>query len=89
MNIYRLEPIDPGNAHWLRSNEKEVVWACAPSPWQARDLVAEKTRTPRGTADEPASPWRSEILCSCVLDPTMTLMSRGTVVRQDGSLVED
>ena len=44
MNIYRLDPIDPNDPSWQNSIEKDSVWACAPTPKEARDLVAEKTK---------------------------------------------
>ncbi len=44
MNIYRLDPIDQNHPSWQNSSEKDCVWASAPTPKEARDLVADKTR---------------------------------------------
>ena len=87
MNIYRLDPIDASNASWLFSNEKDVVWACAPDPSSARALVAAKTRLADHAEEPIPSPWENEALTSCILDPTMSLMHADDVVRQDGSVV--
>jgi len=87
MNIYRLNPIDSGHACWLFSNEKDMVWACAPDPGSARSLVAAKTRISDHGEEPSPSPWEDEAVTSCILDPTMSLMRAGAVVRQDGSVV--
>jgi hypothetical protein len=88
MNIYRLNPIDPGHASWSLSNEKDVVWACAPSPESARALVAAKTRVEPPHEDQHQSPWENQNVTSCDLDPSMSLLHPGAVVRQDGSAVD-
>ena len=43
MNVYRLDPIEPGHPSWRFSDEKDTVWACAPTAKRARDLVAAKS----------------------------------------------
>ncbi len=86
MNVYRLEPIDPDHRSWPNSLEQEMVWACAPTPEEARALVAAKSATP---GSEPGkSPWLDPKASSCLLDPTMKLLNAGDVIRQDGSAVE-
>ncbi len=87
MNVYRLDPIDPGDPGWRYSEEKDTVWACAPNSNEARELVAAKTGAAARNGEAPRSPWRVEAASSCVLDPSMSLMDAATVVRQDGSLV--
>jgi hypothetical protein len=89
MNIYRLDPIDQNHPSWQNSEEQECVWASAPTPKDARDLVADKTK--RGALSEMAirSPWQNEAVTSCVLDPSMSSIRAGAVVRTDGSLVGD
>ena len=87
MNVYRLDPVDSGHASWRYSNEKDSVWACAHDTRAARELVASKADVAAPEANAP-SPWTDEVVTSCVLDPTITLMRAGTVVRQDGSLVQ-
>ena len=84
MSIYRLDPIDPGHPSWKNSDEKDTVWAGAPTPQDARDLVAAKTALGGPGAE---SPWRNERVTSCALEPTMWQVSAGTVVREDGSRV--
>jgi hypothetical protein len=88
MNIYRLDPIVPGHSCWQFSEEKDCVWACAPSLREARDLVAAKTGFAALGATGANSPWQDEAVTSCVLQPTMTLMCAGDVVREDGSPVD-
>ncbi len=88
MNVYRLDPIDSGHPGWRYSEEKEVVWACAATPKQARDLVAAKTGFAELGAAGVKSPWQDEAATSCVLAPTMSLMRAESVVREDGSLVD-
>ncbi|MGD0635231.1 MAG: hypothetical protein ABSA13_13300 [Beijerinckiaceae bacterium] len=87
MNIYRLDPIDPGHPAWGSSNEKDVVWAAAPTPEDARKLVALKTRIDIQSTAGDESPWLNKAVTSCVSEPTMTHVDAGTVVRVDGSLV--
>ena len=87
MNIYRLNPIDPGHANWRHSTENDVVWACAPNAAWARALVAGKTRVRSHGKDLLESPWEDQNLTSCILDPTMSLLHAGDVVRQDGSAI--
>jgi hypothetical protein len=64
------------------------VWACAPTPREARDLVAAKAGFATLGATGAKSPWQDEAITSCVLQPTMTLMRTGDVVREDGSPVD-
>ncbi len=87
MNVYRLDPIDPGDPSWRNSVEKDSVWAGAATPNDARKLVAEKTRLDAQGAAGLESPWRDAALTSCVGEPSMTHIRAGTVVRADGSLV--
>ena len=47
MNVYRLDPIEPGHPSWRFSDEKDTVWACAPTAKQARELVAAKSGSNR------------------------------------------
>ncbi|MGA2793230.1 MAG: hypothetical protein ABSE69_06790 [Roseiarcus sp.] len=89
MNIYRLDPIDPNDPSWRNSVEKECVWAGAPTPNDARKLVADKTRPDAHGAAGLKSPWQDEALTSCVWEPSMTHIRAGAVVRADGSLVGD
>ena len=76
MNVYRLDPIAPENPSWRTSSEKGSMWAAAPSPSTARDLVAKLTAlaTPTATESEycPESPWQDSAITSCVLEPSMT-----------------
>jgi len=88
MNIYRLDPIEPGHSCWQYSKEKNRIWACAPTPKDARDLVATKTRFSMLGVIGARSPWQDEAVTSCVLQPSMTHMSAGDVVREDGSPVD-
>jgi hypothetical protein len=88
MSVYRLDPIDPDHASWQSSTEQEGVWAGASTPKDARDLVADKTRVGAQGADA-TSPWQDVRLTSCVLEPSVTHIRPGTVVRGDGSLVGD
>lgn len=88
MNIYRLDPIDPDHPSWQNSTEQEGDWAGALMPSDARDLVADKTRVGvQGVGA--ASPWQDVRVTSCVLEPSVTHILPGTVVRGDGSLVGD
>ena len=87
MNIYRLAAIDPGDSSWRWSNEKETVWACAPDEISARAMVAARTFVAAPDRHGDKTPWQDELVTSCILDPTMSLMRAGTVVRQDGSAV--
>jgi len=86
MNVYRLDPIEPGDPSWKASIEYDSVWACAPSPEDARALVARKTRTDP-EAPRFDSPWLDSAVTSCVPQPTMHLMDAETVLRADGSPV--
>ncbi len=88
MNVYRLDPIDPDHPSWRNSTEQEGVWVAGLTPKDARDLVADKTRTDKVGADA-TSPWRDERVTSCVLEPSVTHILPGSVVRGDGSLVDD
>lgn len=88
MNIYRLDPILPGHSSWQYSEEKNCVWACAPTPTEARDLVAAKTVSATLDATGAKSPWQDEAVTSCVGQPSMTHLRAGDVVREDGSLVD-
>jgi hypothetical protein len=87
MNIYRLAAIAPGDPSWRLSNEKETVWACAPDVGSARAMVAARTFVIEPDRQGDKAPWEDEEVTSCILDPTMSLMRAGTVVRQDGSAV--
>jgi hypothetical protein len=87
MNIYRLDPIDPGLPSWNYSIEKDTLWSSAPTPKEARDLAASKAGF---AADAPVgviSPWLDEKATSCVAEPTMTYPDPGEVIREDGSSV--
>jgi hypothetical protein len=88
MNVYRLDPIKPGHPSWRYSREKDTVWACAPTEQEARDLVAGKSGFAELAEPDAASPWRDATVTSCVLDPTISLMRAGNVVREDGSAVD-
>jgi hypothetical protein len=87
MNVYRLNPIDPGHPSWRFSIEKDPVWTCAPTPKDARALVAVKTGLGADAAAGTSSPWLDETATTCVLEPTMTYPDPGEVIREDGSLV--
>jgi hypothetical protein len=87
MNVYCLDPLDPGHPSWKNSNEKDRVWAAAPTLKKARELVAAKTKLHVQSAAGDESPWLLEAVTSCLLEPTMTHVDAGTVVRADGSLV--
>lgn len=89
MNVYRLDPIDPGHPSWRHSIEKDAVWASAPTARDARNLVADKTRLDAPGAGGFNSPWQDEAVISCVWQPSMSRISAGTVVRADGSIVGD
>ena len=91
MNIYRLDPIDPRHASWRDSNELEGVWVSAPTPSEARDLAAERTRVETHSTNGhfPKSPWQDDTVTSCIWEPSMRHIRPGTVVRLDGSLVGD
>jgi hypothetical protein len=88
MNVFRLDPIKPGHPSWRYSQEKDTVWACAPTARHARDLVAAKSGFAKHEAPGVISPWRDATITSCALEPTMRLMRAQTVVREDGSLVD-
>jgi hypothetical protein len=89
MNVYRLDPIDPGHPSWRHSIEKDTVWAGAPTSNDARNLVADKTRLDVHGGTGLKSPWQDEAVTSCVWEPSMTHIPAGTVVRADGSIVGD
>jgi hypothetical protein len=88
MNIYRLEPITFDPSSWQYSAEKNGVWACAPTPEEARALVAAKTGFAALAVAGARSPWQDATVTSCVPEPTMRLLDVGDVVRQDGSSVD-
>lgn len=88
MNVYRLNPIDPGHASWQYSVEKNTVWTCAPTPKEARDQVASRTGFAAYEKLGGMSPWQDARITSCALEPTMTYPSPGEVVREDGSVVD-
>jgi len=83
MNVYRLEPVDADHPSWRNTLEQELVWACAATPDEARQLVASKSAAPGSEPER--SPWLDPKASSCILDPTMKLFNAGDVVRQDGS----
>ncbi|MGB8278613.1 MAG: hypothetical protein WCF20_11875 [Methylovirgula sp.] len=87
MNIYRLDPIDPNHPSWQNSVENDTVWASAPTPQEARDLAAEKTKTAVLGAIGLKSPWQDASVTSCVWEPSMTTVDPWTVARADGSIV--
>jgi len=87
MNVYRLDPIDPGHPSWRHSMEKDTVWAGAPTAQDARNFVAAKTKLAAPGAAGFESPWLDAAVTSCVWEPSMTHISAGTVVRADGSIV--
>jgi hypothetical protein len=51
-------------------------------------LVAAKSGFAKYGAAGDQSPWQDKAVTSCVLQPTMSLMSPETVVREDGSFVD-
>jgi hypothetical protein len=81
MNAFRLEPIDRGASLWRNSSEKDGVWAGAQTEDEARALVASKTSLGG------QSPWQDAAITSCTLDPTISYLGAGDVVRLDGSAV--
>jgi len=85
MNVYRLDPIDPGHPSWKFSVEQATVWAAAASEAAARELAA--SRSGFDPACGGTSPWKNPAVVSCALDPTITLLNEGDVVREDGSEV--
>jgi len=89
MNVYRLDPIDPGHPSWQYSTEKDTLWTCAPTPGEARDLVASRTGFAAFASLGATSPWKEEKVASCTLEPTMNYPNPGEVIRDDGSLVQD
>ncbi len=88
MNTYRLDPIEFGDSSWQYSKEKGSIWACAPTPQEARDLVASKSGFGAFAGIGARSPWQDDAVTSCVLQPSMKLMNAGDVVREDGSSVD-
>lgn len=89
MNVYRLSALDSNHASWRFSNEQDGIWACAPDETSARLLAASRTRVSQPDRRAVGTPWEDSSVTSCVLDPTMSLMRAGTVVRQDGSVVSN
>jgi hypothetical protein len=89
MNVYHLEPIAMSHSSWRFSDEKNGVWACAATAKDARALVADKTGVEMRAGPVSLSPWQDETVTSCVLEPSMTHLRAGAVVRADGSLVGD
>ena len=55
---------------------------------KAREWVAAKSGFARHDAPGVQSRWRDATVTSCVLEPTLSRMSEGTVVREDGSPVD-
>ncbi len=88
MNVYRLDPVDPGHASWQYSVEKNSVWTCAANAKEARDLVASRTGFAADAAPSVLSPWQDARVTSCTIEPTMNYPNPGEVVRDDGSLVD-
>jgi hypothetical protein len=88
MNVYRLDPVDPGHASWAFSKEKNSVWVGSPTADKARDLAAARSGFDDLATPGAVSPWNNSTVTSCVLDPTLKLLKEGDVVRQDGSEVE-
>jgi hypothetical protein len=88
MNVYRLDPIDPGDESWRYSTEKNTVWTCAPTPEEARELASVKSGFASAAPKDVASPWKNDSLVSCTIEPTMSYPDPGQVIREDGSLVE-
>jgi hypothetical protein len=86
MHIYRLEPTESGSPTWQNSSEKDCVWVAAQTPQEARAIVAAHTRL-HGREGSSVSPWEDEAVTACVLEPTMSHIGAGKVVRADGSLV--
>jgi hypothetical protein len=88
MNVYRLDPIEPSHPSWRFSDEKDTVWACAPTVKRARDLVTAKSGFAKYGVEGDQSRWHDQAVTSRVHQPTMSLMNPETVVREDGSLVD-
>ncbi len=88
MSVYRLDPIDPGQASWSYSMEKDTVWACAATPEAARELASVRSGFESAAPKDVSSPWKDPRIVSCTLEPTMTYPDPGQVMREDGSLVE-
>ena len=88
MNVFRLDPIDPGHASWAFSKEKNMIWVGSPTADKARDLAAARSGFDLQATPDATSPWKNPAVTSCVLDPTMKLLNEGDVVRADGSEVE-
>jgi hypothetical protein len=89
MPVFRLDPIDPGNPSWAWSVEKEALWTSAPTPKEARDLVAAKTGSEVPAHPGILSPWQDEKVTSCTPEPTMDYPGPGEVIREDGSPVPE
>jgi len=89
MNVYRLDPINLDDPSWNLSTVKEVVWAAADTPNDARALVAIKTVkairvTPGTHGAKLISPWHIDTITSCVWDTTRTGLKDGEVVTASG-----
>jgi hypothetical protein len=83
MRVYRLDPIYLDDPCWQASSVTEPVWVAAATAARARQLVAEQTSPQAGWnpgARPNASPWLSDILTSCVLEPWPTDASAGTLM---------
>jgi hypothetical protein len=65
---------------------REVVWAGAASPDEARKLVASKTaRLVEGNLGAKlSSPWLDERLAACVLEPSRSDVPKGAVIDGKG-----
>jgi len=92
MSAYRLDPIPNGrkNPRWSRSYIRELVWAGAATPDDARKLVAIKTLTlipPSPGSQVLLSPWYDDQLATCVLDISKSDVPDGAVIRANGNSV--
>jgi hypothetical protein len=88
MNVYRLDPIEPGHESWRYSKEKDPVWVCAATPEEARELASEKSGFEAVAPKGVPSPWKDESLVACAQETAMTYPDPGQVIREDGSLVD-
>lgn len=80
MNVYRLDPIDPGHASWAFSKEKNSVWVGSPTADKARDLASARSGFDHLATPDATSPWKNPA--------TIKLLNEGDVVREDGSEVD-
>lgn len=87
MPVYRLAAILTDDPSWKYSIEKTHVWAGAPSPADARDLVAVKSGFYKLAEPGAVSPWKDPRVTSCAEDVTMNYPGPGEVIREDGSTV--